>query len=585
MSVFSITALDRLIESDRRSSSSSSSATVAAAAEGLQHENGSTAVLVKAKQNNNNSSNINNNNNGNNNNSTSAFQRERRPLYVSYPYSSTTTTSSSSAASSPPPRPRSPSPTSFSPSPYIVNHKRRVPNGGVDTKRTSQQNGFHVSEKSSVSRPSKSHEEQQLYVSSSRSSTEQQEDISSKDWPSNGIVEGSNDNKGESQDGRVVGKEHNSRSPQSSLTLQFQEKKKSVRNGDSVVGNSWYAGFASRIPDSDEIYAEGSSMGEVAAAAATEDKAKGGKRAGSVERRDISSRINDPRGKKKLEETPAAAAGLAEGSSRSRVRNAGSSSSSISGVSVDGADARTTSNSGSEEWFDASEGLPDYSSDDDSRRNPSDPGPSSRGDPDSNIILQLKAEIQRRIAAEEARECLQHQRDGMAQMLSSAGISVPQSEFGAVKLNSDKVLGISDSESQRLMVARYVAGAVATGAVKAEAEAELQTVLAEKSKEIARLKDKLQYYEVVNHEMSQRNQESIESARQSRRRRQRIQRFVVFGLSAAICVGFSVAAVYHYAPWEHVKNLSKGPVLLEGEQANPVPLEQVVDVQDLNPQN
>ncbi|CAM6087444.1 unnamed protein product [Calypogeia fissa] len=575
MSVFSITALDRLIESDRRSSSSSSSATVAATAEGLQHGNGSTAVLVKTKQNNNNTSNI------NNNNSTSAFQRERRPLYVSYPYTSTTTTSS--AASSPPPRPRSPSPTSFSPSPYIVNHKRRVPNGGVDTKRTSQQNGFHVSEKSSVSRPSKSQEEQQLYVSSSRSSTEQQEDISSKDWPSNGIVEGrSNDNKGESQDGRVVGKEHSSRSPQSSLTLQFQEKKKSVRNGDSVDGNSWYAGFASRIPDSDVIYAEGSSMGEVAAAA-TEEKAKGGKRAGSVERRDISSRINDPRGKKKLEETPAA--GHAEGSSRSRVRNAGSSSSSISGVSVDGADARTTSNSGSEEWFDASEGLPDYSSDDDSRRNPSDPGPSSRGDPDSNIILQLKAEIQRRIAAEEARECLQHQRDGMAQMLSSAGISVPLSEFGAVKLNSDKVLGISDSESQRLMVARYVAGAVATGAVKAEAEAELQTVLAEKSKEIARLKDKLQYYEVVNHEMSQRNQESIESARQSRRRRQRIQRFVVFGLSAAICVGFSVAAVYHYAPWEHVKNLSKGPVLPEGEQANPVPLEQVVDVQDLNPKN
>lgn len=98
----------------------------------------------------------------------------------------------------------------------------------------------------------------------------------------------------------------------------------------------------------------------------------------------------------------------------------------------------------------------------------------------------------------------------MAQMFSSAGISVPQSDLEDVKITkTDKVLGVSDSECQRLMVARYVAGAVATGAVRAEAEAELQTVLAEKSKEIARLKDKLQYYEVVNHEMSQRNQESI----------------------------------------------------------------------------
>lgn len=537
MSVFSITALDRLIESDRRSSSSSAALSAAVAA----IEKGSSAVERKQ-----------------NDNAPSVPQRERRPLYVSYPYSSTT----SSAASSPPPRPRSPSPTSFSPSPYIVNHKRRVPNGGVDSKRTSQQNGFHVSEKSSVSRPSKS---QDLYPSS-RSSEEQ--DSSLQDWPSNGIVAGTNDKQ------REV-KEHSSRSPQSSLTLEFQAKKKEVSNGDSIDGNSWYTDFLHRKPDSEEIYLDGSM-----APGATEEKTKGGKKLGSAERRESSSRINDPRGKKKLEETNAA-----QGSSRPRVGNAGCSSSSISGLSAD-ADTRTWSNSGSEEWFDAPEGLPDYSSDDDSRRIWSDPGPSSRGDPDFNIILQLKAEIQRRIAAEEAREFLQHQRDGMAQMLSSAGISVPQSEFGAVKIteSTDKVLGVSDSESQRLMIARYVAGAVATGAVKAEAEAELHTVLAEKSKEIARLKDKLQYHELVNHEMSQRNQESIENARQSRRRRQKIQRFVVFGLSAAICVGVSVAAVYHYAPWEHGKNLSDGAVLLDGEQPNPVSLEQVVDSQQLNPE-
>lgn len=73
-----------------------------------------------------------------------------------------------------------------------------------------------------------------------------------------------------------------------------------------------------------------------------------------------------------------------------------------------------------------------------------------------------------------------------------------------------------------------------------------------------------------------------ENARQSRRRRQRIQRFVVFGLSAAVCVGVSVAAIFHYAPWEHGSNV---PVLSEGERPNPVSLEQVVDVQDLTPEN
>ena len=143
----------------------------------------------------------------------------------------------------------------------------------------------------------------------------------------------------------------------------------------------------------------------------------------------------------------------------------------------------------------------------------SEPGSTSRDTIDANVILQLKAEIQRRVAAEDAREALQQQRDGMAQLLYSAGILVPQSDVGAFEATeTDKMRGVSHSESQRLVVARYVAGAVATGAVRAEAEAELQIVLAEKSREIARLKDKLQYYELVNHEMSQRNQESIGNA-------------------------------------------------------------------------
>ena len=56
---------------------------------------------------------------------------------------------------------------------------------------------------------------------------------------------------------------------------------------------------------------------------------------------------------------------------------------------------------------------------------------------------------------------------------------------------------------------------------------------------------------------------------------------MVFGLSAAVCVGVSVAVVYHYAPWEHVRDVNKGAVLPEGEQLNPASVEQVVELHAL----
>lgn len=62
---------------------------------------------------------------------------------------------------------------------------------------------------------------------------------------------------------------------------------------------------------------------------------------------------------------------------------------------------------------------------------------------------------------------------------------------------------------QEVVVARFVSEAVGRGLARAEIEAAAETVLESKNLEISRLRDKLQYYEAVNHEMFQRNQEVV----------------------------------------------------------------------------
>ncbi|BBN00369.1 hypothetical protein MPTK1_1g28580 [Marchantia polymorpha subsp. ruderalis] len=422
MSVFITPALDRLIESDHRSSSSSQTSP------SMEKQNFSTT------------------------------HAERRPLYVSYPYSSTTSTPLS-------PRPRSPSPTDFSPSPYVVNHKRRVPNG-LDTKRASQQNGFHVSEKISASRPTES---QELVLRSGK------ENVLLVSRSLNGL-------------GAKQGQE--AQLPQGSLTRELQNK----NMGGEREDNS-----ATKKKSFDDSFRQ-------SRLTPTEEKPKG-KRVG-WEKKDMSSRVDDLRGKQKLDER------LEEGTSaqeRAKI-DWGNASTSARSPQVPVSD---TSSISTEEWYDAPDApLSEESSDDEAFRNtPSKPGPSSRGDPDPNIASQLKEEIKRRMRAEEALEALQQQRD-------------------------------------------------------------------EKSKEIARLRDKLQYYETVNHEMSQRNQEAIEIARQTRRRRQRRQRFAMMGLSAAICFGVSAAVVYRYVPWGEIKNLSKGSAFSTGDHIYSESGEKVVDFRE-----
>ena len=62
---------------------------------------------------------------------------------------------------------------------------------------------------------------------------------------------------------------------------------------------------------------------------------------------------------------------------------------------------------------------------------------------------------------------------------------------------------------QEITVSKFVSEAIERGLVQAEAEAAAEEVIHSKNHEISHLRDQLQYYEAVNREMSQRNQEIL----------------------------------------------------------------------------
>lgn len=148
---------------------------------------------------------------------------------------------------------------------------------------------------------------------------------------------------------------------------------------------------------------------------------------------------------------------------------------------------------------------PDNTSDEESLRAQRTPRSKSGGrrDVDGNLKSLLDQEIKRRMAAEDAMAVLQLQCTEMASHVAS----VDEENRG---LNdSGRNESDSDSQAQRRVVAQVVAYSVARGAARAEVDEEMENVVVEKNREIARLRDKLHYYELVNHEMSQRNQEAF----------------------------------------------------------------------------
>ncbi|KAI3440521.1 uncharacterized protein J3R85_003609 [Psidium guajava] len=155
------------------------------------------------------------------------------------------------------------------------------------------------------------------------------------------------------------------------------------------------------------------------------------------------------------------------------------------------------------------------------------------------IRSSLLMEIEKRKQTEEALVNLQSQWQRIKHELSSMGLTLHACE----QLDVDSL----EELSQRVFLARFVSNAIGRGIAKAEVELEVEAQVKEKNFEIARLLERINYYETVNHEMSQRNQEAFEMARRLTQRRKRRHRWIWRSIAGVISLGTAVL-VWSYLP-------------------------------------
>ncbi|VVB05286.1 unnamed protein product [Arabis nemorensis] len=158
------------------------------------------------------------------------------------------------------------------------------------------------------------------------------------------------------------------------------------------------------------------------------------------------------------------------------------------------------------------------------------------------IRLSLLMEIEKRKQTEEALEQMQIHWQRLREQLAQVGLFVPIDPTA-----STYNLNLSEELRCQLEVARFVSDSLARGMAKAEAEMEMESMLETKNFEITRLSDRLHYYEAVNREMSQRNQEAIEVARRERQKRKKRQRWIWGSIATTITLG-SAALAWSYIP-------------------------------------
>ncbi|KAG8662729.1 hypothetical protein MANES_01G137800v8 [Manihot esculenta] len=123
--------------------------------------------------------------------------------------------------------------------------------------------------------------------------------------------------------------------------------------------------------------------------------------------------------------------------------------------------------------------------------------------------LNLSMELEKRKQAEETLHNVQNQWQRIRQQLALEGLTLPA--FPMTVPEDELSPGIDPAEElcQQVCVARFVSDSIGRGIAKAEVEMEKESQIEAKNFEIARLWDRLHYYEAVNREMSQRNQEVI----------------------------------------------------------------------------
>lgn len=160
--------------------------------------------------------------------------------------------------------------------------------------------------------------------------------------------------------------------------------------------------------------------------------------------------------------------------------------------------------------------------------------------------LSLLMEIEKRKQAEEALNNMQSLWQRLGQQLSLVGLALP-ADPTVIAEGEQPDCDPAEELCQQVDVSRFVSESIGRGLARAEVEMEMEAQIESKNFEIARLNDRLHFYEVVNREMYQRNQDALEMARHQRQIRKRRQRWVWGSIAAAITLG-TAALAWSYLP-------------------------------------
>ncbi|CAA0839268.1 Unknown protein [Striga hermonthica] len=159
--------------------------------------------------------------------------------------------------------------------------------------------------------------------------------------------------------------------------------------------------------------------------------------------------------------------------------------------------------------------------------------------------LSLLMEIEKRNQAEEALCNMRNQWQRICEKLSLVGLTLPVDPT-TLSEGEQQLDDPAEELCQQVHLARFVSNAIGRGIAKAEVELEMEAQLKMKNSEIARLLDRLHYYEAMNQEMSQRNQEVVETARRLRQRRKRKQKWVWGSIATTVTLGSAFLAYSYF---------------------------------------
>lgn len=181
------------------------------------------------------------------------------------------------------------------------------------------------------------------------------------------------------------------------------------------------------------------------------------------------------------------------------------------------------------------------------------------------IRLSLLMEIEKRKQTEESLNDMRTQWQRIREQLAHVGLTLP-ADPTAVAEGEQPNIDPAEELCRQVYLARFVSESVGRGVAKAETEVEMEAQIEAKNFEIARLCDRLHYYEAMNREMSQRNQEAVEMTRRDRQRRKRRQRWIWGSIAAAITLG-TAALAWSYLPTGKASTSNGGPQAPEHDDA------------------